>query len=139
MTAVTAPAPRREPRPLRAFFVSLAISAGLLGVLLVADGRVMELRKAKAEVRELDRRIAEEQKENARLTSAIEAANKEEFPAEKVAREELNLVHPEDVVLLYPEGSLSPEKPAAASGSTPAKKAGPKTPSPSPAATTGVR
>ena len=49
----------------------------------------------------------------------------------KVAREELNLVHPEDVVLLYPEGSLSAEKPVAASRSTPAKKAGPKTPSPS--------
>ena len=131
MMAVAAPAPRREPRPLRAFFVSLAISAGLLGVLLVADGRVMELRKAKAEVRELDRRIADEQKENARLIAAIEAANKEEFPAEKVAREELNLVHPEDVVLLYPEGSLSAEKPVAAPVPAPGRKASPKTPSPS--------
>ena len=137
MMAVAAPAPRREPRPLRAFFVSLAISAGLLGVLLVADGRVMELRKAKAEVRELDRRIADEQKENARLIAAIEAANKEEFPAEKVAREELNLVHPEDVVLLYPEGSLSAEKPVAAPGPAPGRKASPKIPSPSPPATRG--
>ncbi len=128
MTALTAPAPRREPRPLRAFFVSLGISAGLLGVLLVSDGRVMELRKAKAEVRDLDRRIAEEQKENARLNAAIEAANKEEFPAEKVAREELNLVHPEDIVLLYPEGSLTKEKPTAAAAT--GKKAPPKTPSP---------
>jgi cell division protein FtsB len=131
VTALAAPAPRREPRPLRAFFVSLGISAGLLGVLLLFDGRVMELRKAKAEVRDLDRRIAEEQKENARLTAAIEAANKEEFPAEKVAREELNLVHPEDVVLLYPEGSLTKEKPAAAAGKKETeKKAPPKTPSP---------
>jgi len=124
------PAPRREPRPLKAFFVSLGISAALLGVLLVSDGRVMELRKAKAEVRELDRRIAEEQKENARLNAAIEAANKEEFPAEKVAREELNLVHPEDVVLLYPGGSLTKEKPTAAAG--PEKKPPPRTPSPGP-------
>ena len=131
MTALAAPAPRREPRPLRAFFVSLGISAGLLGVLLLFDGRVMELRKAKAEVRDLDRRIAEEQKENARLTAAIEAANKEEFPAEKVAREELNLVHPEDVVLLYPEGSLTKEKPTAAAAKKEAgKKAPSKTPSP---------
>jgi len=133
VTALAAPAPRREPRPLRAFFVSLGISAGLLGVLLLFDGRVMELRKAKAEVRDLDRRIAEEQKENARLTAAIEAANKEEFPAEKVAREELNLVHPEDVVLLYPEGSLTKEKPAAAAAKTETgTKAPPKTASPGP-------
>jgi len=131
VTALAAPAPRREPRPLRAFFVSLGISAGLLGVLLLFDGRVMELRKAKAEVRDLDRRIAEEQKENARLTAAIEAANKEEFPAENVAREELNLVHPEDIVLLYPEGSLTKDKSAAAAAKKEAgKKAPPKTPSP---------
>ena len=110
--------------------MSLGISAALLGVLLVSDGRVMELRKAKAEVRELDRRIAEEQKENTRLNAAIEAANKEEFPAEKVAREELNLVHPEDVVLLYPEGSLTKEKPTAAVAKEAEKKPPPKTPSP---------
>jgi cell division protein FtsB len=131
VTALATPAPRREPRPLRAFFMSLGISAGLLGVLLVADGRVMELRKAKAEVRDLDRRIAEEQKENARLNAAIEAANKEEFPAEKVAREELNLVHPEDIVLLYPEGTLTNEKPTATGAKKEAeKRAPPKTPSP---------
>ncbi|HEY3172232.1 MAG TPA: septum formation initiator family protein [Thermoanaerobaculia bacterium] len=131
MTTRPTPAPRREPRPLKAFFVSLGISAALLGVLLVSDGRVMELRKAKAEVRELDRRIADEQRENTRLNAAIEAANKEEFPAEKVAREELNLVHPEDVVLLYPEGSLTKDKPAPGSGSD-KKKAAPRTPSPEP-------
>jgi len=86
----------------------------------------MELRRAKAEVRELDDRIAEEQKENERLNAAIEAANKEEFPAEKVAREELNLVHPEDVVLLYPEGILTKEKP------TPTREKRPKTKDPRP-------
>jgi len=77
-----------------AFFVSLGVSTLLLGMVLVTDGRVMELRKAKAEVRVLDRKLADEKKENARLVAAIQAANREEFPAEKVAREELNLVHP---------------------------------------------
>lgn len=97
-----------------AFFVSLGVSALLLGMILVSDGRVMELRKAKAEVRELDRKLANEKKENARLVAAIQAANREEFPAEKVAREELNLVHPEDVVLLYPDGTLTKDKPTPA-------------------------
>jgi len=82
-------------------------------------------------VKELDRRIAEERREKERLTAAIAAANREEFPAEKVAREELNLVHPEDVVLLYPEGSLTKEKPTAAAAKKEAgKKAPSKTPSP---------
>ena len=122
------PAPRREPRPMAAFFVSLGVSAILLGMVLATDGRVLELRKAKAEVRELNQKIADEKKENARLVAAIQAADKEEFPAEKVAREELNLVHPEDVVLLYPEGSLTRNQP------TPAPtRAGPiATPAPSP-------
>jgi len=113
--------PVREPRPLKAFFISLGVSALLLGGLLATDRRVLELRKAKAEVKELDRRIAEERKESVRLTSAIDAANREEFPAEKVAREELNLVHPEDLVLLYPAGSLSGEKKA-----TPTPTRGPR-------------
>ena len=93
------------------FFVSLGVSALLLGMVLVTDGRVMELRRAKAEVRELDRKLENEKRENARLVAAIQAADREEFPAEKVAREELNLVHPEDVVLLYPDGSLTKDRP----------------------------
>ena len=114
MSTSTTSAPRREPRPIAAFFVSLGVSALLLGMVLVTDGRVMELRRAKAEVRELDRKLENEKKENARLIAAIQAADREEFPAEKVAREELNLVHPEDVVLLYPDGSLTRDKPTPA-------------------------
>jgi cell division protein FtsB len=103
--------PKREPRPLAAFFISLAVSALLLGGLLATDRRVMELRRAKVELKELDVRIAEARAESVRLTAAIEAANREEFPAEKVAREELNLVHPDDLVLLYPPGSVSGDRP----------------------------
>jgi cell division protein FtsB len=110
-----------------AFFVSLGVSVLLLGMILVSDGRVLELRKAKADVRELDRKLADEKKENARLNAAIQAAAREEFPAEKVAREELNLVHPEDVVLLYPEGTLTKDKP------TPGATRPPPTATPPPA------
>jgi cell division protein FtsB len=106
--------PVREPRPMAAFFISLAVSALLLGGMLATDRRVMELRKAKVELKEMGRKIADARADNERLTAAIEAANREEFPAEKVAREELNLVHPEDLVLLYPPGSLSGEKPTPA-------------------------
>ena len=94
-----------------AFLVSLAVSSVLMGGLLVSDRRVLELRRARREVASLDRQIAERRQENAELKAAIEAANRHEFPAEKVAREELHLVQPDDIVLLYPPGSLT--KPAA--------------------------
>ena len=127
MTGRAGAKPPREPKPVKAFFLSLAVSALLLGLLLTSDRRVLELRQAKADVKELDRRIAEERREKERLTAAIDAANREEFPAEKVAREELNLVHPEDLVLLYPSGSLSGDKKV-----TPTPTRGPrKSPTPS--------
>ncbi len=55
----------------------------------------------------LDRQIGERRAANENLRAAIEAAQKHEFPAEQVAREELHLVGPDDVVLLYPAGSLT--------------------------------
>jgi cell division protein FtsB len=118
--------PVREPRPFVAFFVSLGVSALLLGGLLATDRRVMELRKAKAELKELDHRIGEARAEKERLTAAIQAAKREEFPAEKVAREELNLVDPEDLVLLYPPGSFSEETPTPGPTSGPSRTATPR-------------
>jgi cell division protein FtsB len=97
----------RGPRPMFAFLVSLGISSVLMGVLLFSDRRVLELRRARTEVTILDRDIAVKKDENERLREGIEAAHRHEFPAEKVAREELHLVQPDDVVLLYPEGSLT--------------------------------
>ena len=97
----------KGPRPMTAFLVSLAVSSVLMGILLLSDRRVLELRRARTEVVTLDRQIAERRQENAELKAAIEAANRHEFPAEKVAREELHLVQPDDVVLLYPAGALT--------------------------------
>ncbi len=100
----------RGPRPGKAFLVSLAISTVLMGVLLLSDRRVLELRRARSEVALLDRQIADRRAENEALKAAIDAANRHEFPAEKVAREELHLVQPDEVVLLYPPGSLTKPK-----------------------------
>ena len=102
-----APALPRAPRPFVSFLVSLAASSGILAMLLLWDHRVLQLRRARDDVRQLDLRIAEKSRENDELRLALEAAKRHEFPAEKVAREELQLVHPEDIVLLYPAGSLS--------------------------------
>ena len=103
--------PPRNPRPIAAFFLSLAGSAVVLGLFLLYDGRAMELKKARAEIHQLDKQIADRKRENGILRASITAASRGELPAEKAAREELHLVHPEDVVLLYPPGALSPPKP----------------------------
>ena len=100
--------PPRNPRPFAAFFLSLTGSAVVLGIVLLYDGRVLELKKAKAEIHQLDKQIADRRRENARLRAAIGSATRGELPAEKTAREELHLVQPEDVVLLYPPGTLAP-------------------------------
>jgi cell division protein FtsB len=92
----------------------------VLGLLVLSDGRVLELKKAHADVRELDRRVAALQQENARLRAAVEGARSHNFPAERVAREELHLVAPDDLVLLYPDGTLSRKKPLASVSPTPA-------------------
>ena len=100
----------RGPRPVTAFLISLGASTVIMGVLLLSDRRVLELRRARTEVEMLDRQIAERKVENEKLKASIEAANRHEFPAEQVAREELHLVAPDDVVLLYPPGSLTKPK-----------------------------
>ena len=121
-----APAPPRNPRPLAAFFISLVVSGAALAVLLFSERQTLELKKARTEIRELDRQVADRRRENEKLRAAIDAANRHDFPAEKVAREELHLVRPDDVVLLFPEGSLSGNP---ASGETP-RSATPAPPSP---------
>ena len=95
---------------MKAFLISLAISTVLMGVLLLSDRRVLELRRARTEVQTLDKQIAERKAENERLKVSIDSANRHEFPAEQIAREELHLVESEDVVLLYPQGSLTRPK-----------------------------
>lgn len=113
----------RGPRPMTAFVVSLAISSVLMGVLLLSDRRVLELRRARTEVQTLDRQIVDRGKENEALRDAIEAANKHELPAERVAREELHLVASDDVVLLYPPGTLTTPAAGAAAAVTPVPRA----------------
>ena len=110
----------RGPRPMTAFLISLGVSSVLMGILLLSDRRVLELRRARSEVASLDRQIAERRQENAQLKASIEAANRHEFPAEQVAREELHLVQPDDVVLLYPAGSLTKPSGTPIPGAAPA-------------------
>ena len=112
--------PPRNPRPLLAFFLSLIASSAALAVLLFSDRQTLELKKARVEIRQLDRQIAQRRAENDQLRAAIDAANRHDFPAERVAREELHLVRPDEVVLLFPDGSLSGVQPTPSAAGKPA-------------------
>lgn len=100
----------RGPRPLAAFLWSVAGTGLVLALLLVTDPRLLELKKARAEVKELDRKVAELERENEEMRSAVQAASRHDYPAEKLAREELQLVRSDELVLLYPRGSLTRQK-----------------------------
>ena len=100
----------RGPRPLAAFLWSVAGTGLVLALLLVTDPRLLELKKARAEVKELDRKVAELERENEEMRSAVQAASRHDYPAEKLAREELQLVRSDELVLLYPEESLTRQK-----------------------------
>ena len=111
----------RGPRPFAAFLISFGISAVVLFLLLFSDHRVFELGVARARIRQLDTEIAQKERENRDLKSQIDAAMKHEFPAEKVAREELQMVGPADLVLLYPPGALTAKPTPARPSSAPAR------------------
>jgi cell division protein FtsB len=113
--------PNRGPRPFAAFLISLGISTVLLFLLLFSDRRVFELGVARARIRQLDTEIAEKERENRELKSQVEAATRHEFPAEKVAREELQMVAPADLVLLYPHGALTAQPTPPRPSSAPAR------------------
>jgi cell division protein FtsB len=113
--------PSRGPRPFVAFLMSLGVSTVLLCALLFSDRRVFELAGAHAKIRQLDAEIASKQRENDELKSQVEAANKHEFPAERVAREELQLVAPSDLVLSYPPGTLTAKPTPAPRSAAPAR------------------
>ena len=123
-----APAPPRNPRPVVAFFVSLACSTAVLGFLLVSDHRILDLKVARSEIRRLDAEILQRRTENEALRQAIESASRHDFPAERVAREELQLVRPDDIILLFPPDSFSGTNPAP----TPRAGAAPQTVPPKP-------
>ena len=113
--------PNRGPRPFAAFLISLGVSTVLLCILLFSDKRVFELAGARVKIRQLDAEIAEKERENRDLQAQVEAANKHEFPAERVAREELQLVAPADLVLLYPPGALTAKPTPARPSTAPAR------------------
>lgn len=91
----------REPRRLR--FLLLVGVGAVVGVLALAAGRSYhDLERARARSRELDAEITATRGRLAQLDARITRLTTDSLLVERLAREELGLVKPGDVVIQLP-------------------------------------
>jgi cell division protein FtsB len=102
------PARREPPKPLKAFSISLVLSALAFGVLLVGDRGSDAWQRAREEARSLKAEIARLEADNAELSRRVADAEKSDFELEKIAREDLGLVRPDEVVFVLPPETAKP-------------------------------
>ena len=101
-----------QPNRLIAFLYSLvplAIAGGVLLVLIVVGGKAVQGYEMRQEARAIERRVDQLKHQNKDLTQKLDYYRSDEY-VEKVAREELGLVRPNDVavIIVPPDGSRSP-------------------------------
>jgi cell division protein FtsB len=110
-----APAARPEERHVRPrsyVLVSLLLSALFFAIFLVSDRGLLQLRRQRAQVERVREEIAQLEADNRRLEGELAALRTDPRALEKIAREELNLVKPGEVVIVLPDGWERRVKPA---------------------------
>jgi cell division protein FtsB len=117
-----APAARpdaRHVRPASVVVVSALLSALVFGIFLVSDRGLLQVRKQRVQFAKAQEEVAQLEADTKRLEAEVAALKSDPNALEKVAREELNLVRPGEVVLVLPDGWEKRVKPAAPSSATP--------------------
>ena len=120
-----APAARPEGhhvRPASYVLVSLLLSALFFGIFLVSDRGLLKLRKQRLQIAKAREEVAQLEEDNKRLEAEVAALRTDPRALEKVAREQLNLVRPGEVVLVLPDGWEQRVKPAAPPAPGPAPR-----------------
>ena len=120
-----APAARpegRHVRPASVVVVSTLLSALVFGVFLVSDRGLLQVRKQRVQLAKAREEVAQLETDNKRLEAEVLALKSDPRALEKIAREELNLVRPGEVVLVLPDGWERRVKPAAPSAPAPASR-----------------
>lgn len=123
MTSPEAPARTDSSRPVLGATVLLVLA--LLTIAALKSSR--DLEAARARERLLETRIAETRERNEKLRSRVERLRNDPGMLERLAREDLGLVRPGDVIIALPD----PNAPAPAP--RPALPMGPPAPAPAPA------
>jgi cell division protein FtsB len=120
-----APAARpetRHVRPASYVVVSLLLSALFFGIFLVSDRGLLQLRKQRLQFVKAREEVAQLEADNKRLEAEVAALRSDPRALEKIAREELNLVRPGEIVLLLPDGWERRVKRAAPAAPSPASR-----------------
>jgi cell division protein FtsB len=120
-----APAARpegRHVRPASVVVVSALLSALVFGIFLVSDRGLLQVRKQRRQLANAREEVAQLETDNKRLEAEVVALKNDPRALEKIAREELNLVRPGEVVLVLPNGWEKRVKPASPSAPAPASR-----------------
>ena len=105
--------------------LSILFSMVLFVFFLVSDHGFIEVGRHRRSLAKAQSEVSELAAENERLEKEVLALKTDPRAAEKIAREDLNLVEPDDVVLLLPQGwrtRVAPPATAAAVEPTTPKK-----------------
>lgn len=111
-----APAARpegRHVRPASVIVVSALLSALVFGIFLVSDRGLLQVKKQRVQLAKAREEVDQLEADTKRLAAEVAALRSDPRALEKIAREELNLVKPGDVVLVLPDGWEKRVKPAA--------------------------
>lgn|GEM_PF-784575 len=87
-----------------------AMVIGLILLSIAGDRGLVELSRRRIIVSQLEREIEQLRVENARLSREVEALRSDWSYLEKLAREELGMIKPGEVLLLLPSDSNLPSK-----------------------------
>lgn len=115
---------RPHVHPLSYVGVSLVFSLLIFVFVLAGDRGFLQLRKQRAQVAALQAEVSAIAERNATLEREVARLTKEPAAVERIAREDLNLVAPGDVVLVLPEGfeeKVTPTRTPAVDGGAPGR------------------
>lgn len=99
------PEPRRRLIPI--WFIVLVLI--MLGVMSFGDRGLLRVLQTKRQIAELEAQIAELEATNTELRKEIEALNTDLRTIERIARRELGMVRPDEVVFQFPPDPAQPK------------------------------
>ena len=120
-----APAARpegRHVRPASVVVVSTLLSALVFGIFLVSDRGLLQVSKQRVQLAKAREEVAQLEADNKQLEAEVVALKNDPRALEKIAREQLNLVKPGEIVLVLPDGWEQRVRPPAPAGPAPASR-----------------
>ncbi|MCG3193090.1 MAG: Cell division protein FtsB [Thermoanaerobaculia bacterium] len=116
-SAVPGARPDRGPVRMTTYLLgSLCVSVALLAVFLFGDRGILEAKKQKERLSLMQAEISRIAADNERLEEEVRRLKSDPAAAEKIVREELNLVRPDDIVIVLPPDWKARATPTPVSG-----------------------